>query len=934
MRKLLIALGAVVLIVVLALAVLPRFVDINSYHDRIQAELTSKLGRQVTLGQMSLTLFPPKFTVDDATIAEDPTFQSGRPFAKLKSIDIRVKLLPLLSKRVEVNSVRLQNPQIEMVKNRQGVWNFSTIGQKNQPSESGGSQNMEVGELMITDGSVAITDLQKAQPRTVYDHIDVDLTDYAKGKPFGLDLAVHLPGPGNQVAKLSGKGGPINDADTLATPFNGRLELNEVSLHGVKQFLNNPELEGNDATISGKADLTSQSGKLTTRGTLQLKDAVIRNNKIGYPIAVDYDLAHDLAQDVLQLNKADVKLGNTPVSISGSLNMKSDPSLANLRIQANEVSIAEVARLAAAFGVAMNPGMDVAGRLNLNMQVQGATNSPSLNGTATARDVSITGKSVPAPVKVPAIDLTFTPEQIRSNDFTASTGGTNVAVRFAMSQYTTPSPTVDAAIRTQNANVGELLNIAEAAGVTAADGMSGSGVASLDVHAVGPIKNTEAMQFNGSGTLQNAVIKTPELTQPINVKNANLRFTQNSAVLDGVQMSLASMNASGNATVRNFNAPQVQFALSADKVNATELQKLIAPTPATTPQPVKAAAPTEPSIITKMTGSGTISAGLLQYDTMALQNVRATVNLNHGVITLNPVTAQSYGGTSAGSITVDTRAATTQYNVALKTQQVDANQLLSSMSNTKNVLFGLLASNIQGAFVTGPVSEDVAKTLNGRVSLNLTDGKLANVDLLNQLAAIGKFQSLGRTAQDFTKLQQLTGDLDIRNGVATTNNLKAIIEGGTLAGAGTLSLVDQSVNMHMTAVLNKNYSQTVGGAGVGGYMQTALANKNGELVLPVLVSGTMQKMRFTPDVEALAKMKMQNILPSLQNPGQLMGGKGGAWGGLLNALGGKQQPPQQTQQQSQQQPASGNAQQQQQQQPQNTVQQIIDIFGNKKKKQQ
>ena len=52
--------------------------------------------------------------------------------------------------------------------------------------------------------------------------------------------------------------------------------------------------------------------------------------------------------------------------------------------------------------------------------------------------------------------------------------------------------------------------------------------------------------------------------------------------------------------------------------------------------------------------------------------------------------------------------------------------------------------------------------------------------------------------------------------------------------------------MHVTAVLSKGFSQSVGGTGVGGYLNTALANKNGELVIPVILTGSMNHPRFRP----------------------------------------------------------------------------------------
>jgi hypothetical protein len=93
----------------------------------------------------------------------------------------------------------------------------------------------------------------------------------------------------------------------------------------------------------------------------------------------------------------------------------------------------------------------------------------------------------------------------------------------------------------------------------------------------------------------------------------------------------------------------------------------------------------------------------------------------------------------------------------------------------------------------------------------------------------------------------------------------------------------------------------------------------------VIVTGSVNKPIIAPDVEKLAQMKLNNLLPTSGNPAALtsglsglLGGKGGQQQGnpvqgLLGALGGKQQQPEADQQQ----PANGQqgtAQQQQQQQ--------------------
>jgi hypothetical protein len=90
-----------------------------------------------------------------------------------------------------------------------------------------------------------------------------------------------------------------------------------------------------------------------------------------------------------------------------------------------------------------------------------------------------------------------------------------------------------------------------------------------------------------------------------------------------------------------------------------------------------------------------------------------------------------------------------------------------------------------------------------------------------------------------------------------------------------------------------------------------------------LVTGSFSSPHFAPDVQQLAKMKLNNLLPTSGNPAGALSGllgaatgnggnsnaKGGALGQVLGALGGKQQQNDngQNQQQPQQQQKKGNA---------------------------
>jgi uncharacterized protein involved in outer membrane biogenesis len=1086
MRKLGIALAVVIGLIIIAIVALPYLLDVNQYRGKIQSELQARTGRVVSLGQMDLKIMPFAFRVKNAVIGEDPHFPSTKPFAQAEELLVSVKLRPLLSKRVEVDSLELKKPRIEMVRSEQGQWNFSTIGKPQtaqapaqptpaqkpsgaqpppqqptpQPQEG---QAFELGRLLITDGQIAVTDYQKKQARVVYDNIDLDLKDYKPGKPVTIDLAAHLPGGGKQEFRLTGKGGPLQD-DLLKSDFNGSLKLDGVSLAGVKSYLGSSALADMDFVATGSTDLSNKQGVISAKGNITLQNARVRKTNIGYPIAADFDVTDDTNRDFITIHKGDLKLGSTPVDVKGTFNAAPTPAQIDLRAIVKNASIADAAKLAGAFGVAFNPGMDVKGTVDADITAKGSAASPVMNGTLASKELDISGKQLAQPVHVSQVSVALTPTSIRSNEFVASTGSTQVRVAFTMNNYNSDSKTVDATMRAPNAQLGELIAIGQAYGVEALEGVSGSGPVSIDVHAsgamkslnyagtiamqnaslktpqlvqpvrvsqlnmqfsptqirsnqftattgstsvqvalamnnytsdratvdatvkapnaqlgellglaktykvealngvsgtgavsldlrvTGPTKNPNALNYSGGGSLQNANLTVPAFTKPIQVRNANLSFSQNAVTLNNAAFTVGSTHANGQLTLRGLAAnatPQAQFSLNADTFNVNEWKGMMSN------EPVKAAASwslipaahaqakaAQPTLLERLTGGGTITIGNVIYDEMQLANVKGNVTLDHGLIRISPINANVYGGNLGGTVLVDTRPTPATYTVNTKLSGVDANKLLSSMSNLKQTLFGVLAANADTRFTgsAGGNSTDTARTLNGKLNLNLQNGRLAGIDMLNQLASIGKFLNLTKEAQTFTNIAKLTGDFDVRNGVAHTDNLLAAIDGGDLGAKGDIDLANQTINMSATAVLSQQMAEQVGGTGIGGYLSTALANSKGELVMPVLITGSLTAPKVQPDLQTIAKMKIQNVT----SPSGLSG--------ILGAITGKQQNTQQPQQQAQ--PANGqqpNAQgqpaqqqgqpqqqpgQQQQQKPASPVQSILDALSGKKPQQQ
>ena len=207
------------------------------------------------------------------------------------------------------------------------------------------------------------------------------------------------------------------------------------------------------------------------------------------------------------------------------------------------------------------------------------------------------------------------------------------------------------------------------------------------------------------------------------------------------------------------------------------------------------------------------------------------------------------------------------------------------------------------------------RALNGTMKVDFNNVKYSGADINHELASIAGFLNANPAstpAQGFTNILKMTGDIVVKNGIAETNNLQAKLDLGNVGAAGTASLIDNTLNMRVTVVLSQASSQKAGGNSIGGFMQTALANNKGELVVPALVTGTFSNPRFAPDVQQIAQMKVKGLVPNFDNPASVTGA-------LQNLLGGPKNPAQATPSQGQQPPPQ-----------QNPVEQLMGIFGRRR----
>src|ERR1700677_4586490 len=127
-KKPLVIIGVIVAVILLIILALPLFVNANKFKPTLETQLTSALGRKVTIGDISLAIFSGGVTVSDVAIADDPKFSSS-PFLTAKDLTVGVELMPLIfSKKLEVRSIEIRDPEVALIHSSNGTWNYSTLG--------------------------------------------------------------------------------------------------------------------------------------------------------------------------------------------------------------------------------------------------------------------------------------------------------------------------------------------------------------------------------------------------------------------------------------------------------------------------------------------------------------------------------------------------------------------------------------------------------------------------------------------------------------------------------------------------------------------------------------------------------------------------------------------------------------------------------------
>jgi AsmA protein len=376
----------VVVVLLVFLFIVPFLIPVNKFRPTVEEKASAALGRKVQLGNLSLSILGGSLGIDNFSISDDPKFNSG-PFLTAKSVKVGVELIPLIfSRQVNVTGIEIVNPQVTLLRNPSGKWNFSSMGGSSTstpststggPSSSKTAESVSVRELELKDGQITVGNTN-SQKHSVYTNVNLTAHDVAMNNSFPVEFSMGLPGGGTM--KIDGKVGPVDQRDASFTPQNVKLNISNMNLASTG-FLD-PSL-GLGGMVDMDATLVSQGGVMATKGAMKLSKAVLvaGGQPAGVPLTLDFDTKYDMAKGTGVINPSVAKIGNAKSNLGGTYKSEGDDFVVDLKLDGQGLPATDLESFLPALAINLPQGAKLTeGTLSANLHLTGPTNKLVTDG--------------------------------------------------------------------------------------------------------------------------------------------------------------------------------------------------------------------------------------------------------------------------------------------------------------------------------------------------------------------------------------------------------------------------------------------------------------------------------------------------------------------------------------------------------------------------
>ncbi|HLV30973.1 MAG TPA: AsmA family protein [Chitinispirillaceae bacterium] len=663
------------------------------------------LGREIIVEKAGISVFPV-LGVSFGNVEIANTSRAGfssEPFVKLDRFLVQIGVLSIFKGEPQIGKILLEKPFVCLEKDSSGSFNFEDIPilaskdtiQKDEKEDKGGFPVLPVPITLktfkIENGSAIYIDKTTGQDFTIGD-IDLDIAFLIDKSLKDINTSGEL-----NVSQVSVKtkeiSKPLTDLtitlshDVNANLVDGTADINQLRLSFQKVYLN---CTGKISGLNEKVDLDLRI--------------------VSDPIAIQ-DLLEEIPTEIVpaiaQLNASGI--ANCDIVVKGTLEDK-EPFPVN-------------------------------GKLTLeNCQIRYRTLPKTINGLNTS--VSFTGNS---------LDI---------HDFRMRFGDNPINLKGSIQNFEQPLIDIALDARIDLDDVKDMIEVPQEASL--------GGIIEADVTAKGEVDPVDPSKLDvkGKTELKNVTVLWSPLLKPA-VVNGEFNLSSK-AIGENLDVSIGNSSLSMSASVSDYLSllfsdstkslprPNARFDLKAPLLNVDEIIAVKSDTQNTNGNKQDAG---NTPLIAPLPGldmKGTVTAGKIIYEGIKMENLKMSISVINDIADLNFNTGFS-NGIISDIMNADLRnTRNISFSNKLTVKGIEINELLKSFGgfvqpknplnkellNLQKSLYGKinLNCNLTG---NGATPEDITKSLNGKITAGVNNGKISNSLILAKISdKIEKFISI------------------------------------------------------------------------------------------------------------------------------------------------------------------------------------------------
>lgn len=553
--------------------------------------------------------------------------------------------------------------------------------------------------------------------------------------------------------------------------------------------------------------------------------------------SLEHDVNLNVPGDSININLLKIGIAKVSLDIKGKVEKLSTAPVMNLTISSNEIPLEDVFASLPKSDSTFLSGLKTSGKIEMSASLKGELRTdtlPQIQGKIFFKDVKVDFIQVPRPFRMPygEIDFNNTSASIFTSE--AKLGEAPLEFKAVVEDFKDPNLTSELKGEFDLSILNEFKKLPQ--------GTSVSGETEIDLKVYGKIKNLPGLNLSGRVDLKKVEATTPALGVPVTNLNANLTFKGGDVSLSNLTLSLgqSSFGLQGKLSgaipyflSQSEQKPLLNFSLNSPLMNLDEIFPVSSKTQSertmTTPDTI---------LLPDINAQGKISIQKLIFRKIEFSNLSANLDVTDGILTIDSAASSVYTGTVGGKVLCDLNDINKpKFNMDFTASQIEANDFLSRFTPLHDNLFGKL--NLTGSFSgAGMQVDDIQKSLSASGTAAITDGKLVNFDLLNQLASYLKLKTFKEE-----QIKTLRNTFRIENSRVWFDDFSAATKDGDFELSGSVGM-DGSLDYTLTAILSPELSANFDALGA---LSENLKNDQGRVVLDVKIKGPAKNPEFLLD---------------------------------------------------------------------------------------